>query len=269
VRGVPMDEILRRLARVRTLADGGADTLEHAWKTRDELKRLVNWGLNQPEPRIKKVMLGLIRIAGDEDARWMLRYALLSTEHSDEFKQEILETLFELGDLGPHYMANSKGFGAAYVQIAQESEIPKAQDDALVEIAKSMPEIPDVLAELRAVWQILIREESLLVEIDHWMTAVEYFIRAKYGLPVPILDRRSLRRVHRIEQLTGNGDSEGAAGNAASRDKEAKETADSAGCSSFALDAFPTFEGWLDAQESESVPAAKKRGRKKNKEEDK
>ena len=267
VRTVPMDETLRRLARIRTLADGGTGGLERSWKKRDELRRLVQWGLNQPESRIKKVMIGLLRIAGDEDARWILRYALLSTEHSDEIKQEILESLFEMGDPGPHYVSSTKGFGAAYVQVSQEAIIPKAQDDELVALAKSMPEISNALGILRWLWQMLLREENLLVEIEHWMMAAEFFIRSAYGLPVDPPDRRVMRRVRRIEQLTAdegglpddineNGTHIGAdksADKAPNKDEAAvsndtrEKGAERAG---FAIDAFPTFEGWLDAQES-------------------
>ncbi|MDR2505274.1 MAG: hypothetical protein LBD16_04120 [Oscillospiraceae bacterium] len=241
VRSVPMDETLRRLSRIRVLSEGaqtggkaadkaesGADSLLHAWQTQSELKKLVNWGLNQPEPRIMRVMLGVIRVVGDGDAQTMLRNSLLSTEHTDEFKQEMLETLFELGDPGPNYVATEKGFGAAYVQIAKDAVIVSAQDDDLATLAKSMPNIPNALEALRSIWQILLRDEGLLIEVDRWMSAAEYVVRTQAGEDLQKPERRVMRRVRRIEQLMSGIKPENS------------------------LDAFPTFEGWLDARESET-----------------
>ncbi|MDR1569113.1 MAG: hypothetical protein LBS72_01325 [Oscillospiraceae bacterium] len=242
VRQVPMDETLRRLSRIRALADGDVDTLQHAWQNRDEIRKLVSWGLNQPEPRIRKVMLGLLRVVGDDNARWMLRDALLSTDHPDDFKQLILELLFELGDPGPHYVANNQGFSTAFVQAAEESELPEMHEDALAKLAAHLrSEFGEVVEQLRDMWRQLLKEEGTIVDMDSWLEALEWVYRTENGQELAHPDRRVMRRVRRMQMIW-----DGALNEPVSDGEAIGEINRQGG---YSLDKWPTLEGWLDGQE--------------------
>lgn len=261
-RQVPMEETLRRLARIRALADGDVDTLQHAWANREEIRKLVSWGLSQPEPRIRKVMLGLLRVAGDENARWILRDTLLSPDHPDEFKQLILELLFEMGDPGPHYVANNQGFSTAFVQAADEVLLPDIHEEALEALASKLrPEFGDTINQLRTVWRNLLREEGSVADIENWVDALEWVFRNDNGQEPPQPDRRVLRRVRRMQAIWD------ATLNVSEPPEDSTPDDHPLEQPAYALDDWPALEGYMDGQdhtrETELPPDSTKPGKRK------
>ncbi|MDR0396953.1 MAG: hypothetical protein LBH66_06590 [Oscillospiraceae bacterium] len=250
IRAVPMDETLRRLGRIRELADGDVDTLQTVWKSREEIRRLVSWGLNQPEPRIRTVMLGLLRVAGDEYARTMLRDALISVEQPDAVKQSYLEALYEMGDPGPHYVTSAQGFSIAFVQAAEVAPLPNPHERALKKLAaKLRPEFGDASSVLESVWQRLLREEGEIADTDSWIAALEWLYRERMGSQESPAERRVMRRVKRLKLLWDQ------------MDRESRGDSPDDGASIIIspvegvrpLDAWPALEGFLDGQEAGST----------------
>ncbi|MDR2656749.1 MAG: hypothetical protein LBB86_02865 [Oscillospiraceae bacterium] len=247
IRAVPMDETLRRLGRIRELADGDVETLQNVWRERDEIRRLVSWGLNQQEPRIRSVMLGLLRVAGDDHARWMLREALISIEQPDSIKQSYLEALYEMGDPGPHYVTNSQGFSVALVQAAESVPLSSPDERMLKKLAARLRiEFGDVSDTLEAVWQRLLREEGEIADTDSWISALEWVFRERMGRKESPAERRVMRRVRRLKTIWDQMDRESLG-----------ETQDDGGIKPAAqpegvrpLDAWPALEGYLDGQEA-------------------
>ncbi|MDR1599288.1 MAG: hypothetical protein LBS11_05390 [Oscillospiraceae bacterium] len=246
IRAVPMDETLRRLGRIRELADGDVDTLQDVWSGREEIRRLVSWGLNQPEPRIRAVMLGLLRVAGDDYARAMLRDALISVEQPDAVKQLYLEALYEMGDPGPHYVTNAQGFSIAFVQAAQTAPLSNPHGRALKKLAARLRrEFGDVSATLEAVWQRLLREEGEIADTDSWVAALEWEFRERMGQHESPAERRVMRRVRRLKPLWDQMERESLGEAASASDAGSAAPADSVR----PLDAWPALEGFLDGQE--------------------
>ncbi|GHU72305.1 hypothetical protein AGMMS49992_07960 [Clostridia bacterium] len=248
IRAVPMDETLRRLGRIRELADGDVDTLQHAWASREEIRRLVSWGLNQAEPRIRQVMLGLLRVAGDDNARWMLREALISTDQPDAIKQNYLEALYEMGDPGPHYVTNTQGFSVAFVQAAESVPLSVPHEKLLKKLAaKLRPEFGDASRTLENVWQRLLREEGTIADTDSWIDALEWVYRERSGVKEALADRRVMRRVRRLRMLWDQMERESLG--------EPEPDLLTPPERVVPLDAWPVLEGYLDAQETDQTPA--------------
>ncbi|MDR1262404.1 MAG: hypothetical protein LBK46_02815 [Oscillospiraceae bacterium] len=247
IRAVPMDETLRRLGRIRELADGDVETLQNVWREREEIRRLVSWGLNQQEPRIRSVMLGLLRVAGDDHARWMLREALISIEHPDSIKQSYLEALYEMGDPGPHYVTNSQGFSVTLVQAAENAPLSSPDEWMLKKLAVRLRlEFGDVSDTLEAVWQRLLREEGEIADTDSWISALEWVFRERMGRKESPAERRVMRRVRRLKIIWDQMDRESLG---EPPDGEGvKPAAQAEGVRP--LDAWPALEGYLDGQEA-------------------
>ena len=203
IRQAPVQETLKRLAKLRGLAeDEDAQGLIDAWRDQVPVRRLVAWGLQQPEPRIRKVMLGVLRVVGDEHARWMLRDLLVSTDVEDDFKQQILELLFLLGDPGPHPMATSAGFSSAYVQAAEDGGFPSTYTRGLKRLAARLePEFGDHYETLAGVWKRLMQTEGTLSDPEGWLKALEWLFRTRQGQGDLKADRRTMRRIRRLQAI--------------------------------------------------------------------
>ncbi|GHU69053.1 hypothetical protein FACS1894184_12350 [Clostridia bacterium] len=256
IRAVPMDETLRRLGRIRELADGDVESLQHVWRNREEIRRLVLWGLNQAEPRIRTVMLGLLRVAGDDYARTMLRDALISIDQPDAIKQSYLEALYELGDPGPHYVTNAQGFSVAFVQAAENVPLPSPHERVLKKLASRLrPEFGDVVSTLESVWQRLLREEGEIADTDSWIAALEWLFRERMGRDESPVERRVMRRVRRLRGIWEQLDRE-LLGETVDEPVMKKTAAPADGVKP--LDAWPAYEGYLDGQEAgKAVPESK------------
>lgn len=203
VRQAPVQETLNRLAKLRGLAEEEeAQGLIEAWQEQVPVRRLVAWGLQQPEPRIRKVMLGVLRVVGDEHARWMLRDLLILTEVEDAFKQHVLELLFLLGDPGPHPMATSEGFTSAYVQAAEEGGLPTAYTRGLKRLAARLePEFGDCYEALAGVWKRLVQAQGMLSDPEGWLKALEWLYRTRKGQDGLKADRLTMRRIRRLQAM--------------------------------------------------------------------
>lgn len=248
VREVPLEETMRRLTLIRSVADDEPGKLRDAWRERDDIRRLVAWGLNQSEERIRSIMLGILRVAADEHAATILCEALLSTEHSDEFKQLMLEALFEMGKPGPHYMATSRGFSTAFIQVLDNTDGEGFVDERLHALVEKLKiDYGDVESTIINVWRTLLAEEGTVIETGAWIQALEYLVRDEMGDSPELSDRRVMRRVRRLKQIWDRNVN-GVSSNDSDADVKARVP----------IDAFPTFEGWLDAQEAMRTDDKKK-----------
>ncbi len=98
---VPVDEMLARMNRLNAILSLPQDELSKRWREDNELKRLVEWGLDMPEEGVKRALLSLVASFGDVRAEEILRDFAMRMDQPDALKQETFALLAQMGAKAP------------------------------------------------------------------------------------------------------------------------------------------------------------------------
>ena len=105
---VPFAEAFRRLNTLNRRLTGEAFRLIEDWQGDKAFRKLIEWALNLPDLRVKRSILSLLAVIGDEEAIRLLREFLIRTDQPDNEKRVVLGMLRQLGCPEP-YMAYLNG----------------------------------------------------------------------------------------------------------------------------------------------------------------
>ncbi len=117
---VQFDEIKRRISYLNDCLKQRDGSLADKWNNDEYFKSIVFWGLHYGDDYIKKIVLEIMSMFGDEKVEEAFRDFLLKSSETDEIKNDIFMYLKKMGAKEP-YVAYIRG-SIAEVRVGTVSE---------------------------------------------------------------------------------------------------------------------------------------------------
>ena len=99
---LPVMEVTRRVAYINRAVRESAGHIQKTWQEDSEFRSLALWGIEQPEPSIRRACVEILSICGENVGMLALEDLLLRGEIQDEEKREILTALGRMEKTEPH-----------------------------------------------------------------------------------------------------------------------------------------------------------------------